>query len=124
MKLTANVGSADRIVRLILGLALIVMTLTGTIGAHRQAPLAGNRLREVLPGLCDIWHQDLPDRLTKQSRNLDPSAHTAKLVEPAEFNGASPCPVRRPRHRKTCHLRVSIVLETGILALDRRGRHG
>lgn len=32
MKLTANVGNADRIVRLILGLALIAMTLTGTIG--------------------------------------------------------------------------------------------
>ncbi|MDA8586595.1 DUF2892 domain-containing protein [Rhodobacteraceae bacterium] len=33
MQFTPNVGSADRIVRLILGAALIIMALTGTIGA-------------------------------------------------------------------------------------------
>ncbi|MDH3666841.1 MAG: DUF2892 domain-containing protein [Paracoccaceae bacterium] len=33
MKFTANLGSADRIIRIILGVALIGLTLTGTIGA-------------------------------------------------------------------------------------------
>ena len=32
MKLTTNVGSTDRIIRIVLGLALIALTLTGTIG--------------------------------------------------------------------------------------------
>jgi hypothetical protein len=32
MKLTANVGTADRILRIILGLALIGLTLSGQIG--------------------------------------------------------------------------------------------
>lgn len=32
MKLTANVGTADRIARIVLGLALIALTLSGTIG--------------------------------------------------------------------------------------------
>ena len=33
MNFTANVGSADRIIRIILGVVLIALTLTGTIGA-------------------------------------------------------------------------------------------
>ena len=33
MKFTANVGSADRIIRIILGAALIGLALTGMIGA-------------------------------------------------------------------------------------------
>lgn len=33
MKFTANVGSADRIIRIILGVVLIGLALTGTIGA-------------------------------------------------------------------------------------------
>ena len=33
MTLTANIGTADRIIRLVLGLALIALVLTGTIGA-------------------------------------------------------------------------------------------
>ncbi len=33
MKLTTNVGSADRIIRIVLGLALIALALAGTIGA-------------------------------------------------------------------------------------------
>jgi hypothetical protein len=33
IKFTANVGSTDRIVRLIIGVVLIGFTLTGTIGA-------------------------------------------------------------------------------------------
>lgn len=32
MKLTANVGTADRLLRIILGLALIGLTLSGQIG--------------------------------------------------------------------------------------------
>lgn len=32
MKFTSNVGSIDRILRLILGAALIILSLTGTIG--------------------------------------------------------------------------------------------
>lgn len=32
MKFTTNVGSADRVIRLIAGAALIALTLTGTIG--------------------------------------------------------------------------------------------
>jgi len=32
MNFTANVGSADRIIRIILGVVLIALTLTGTIG--------------------------------------------------------------------------------------------
>ena len=32
MKFTANVGSTDRIIRLVVGALLIVLTLTGTIG--------------------------------------------------------------------------------------------
>lgn len=33
MKLTANVGSADRLIRIILGLVLIGLALSGQIGA-------------------------------------------------------------------------------------------
>jgi hypothetical protein len=32
MKLTANVGSADRLIRILVGLVLIGLTLTGQIG--------------------------------------------------------------------------------------------
>ncbi len=33
MKFTANVGTADRAIRIILGIALIALAITGTIGA-------------------------------------------------------------------------------------------
>lgn len=33
MQFTSNVGSADRILRIVLGAALIIMALTGVIGA-------------------------------------------------------------------------------------------
>lgn len=33
MRFTANIGSADRVIRIVVGLALIGLTLAGTIGA-------------------------------------------------------------------------------------------
>jgi uncharacterized membrane protein len=50
--MNANIGTIDRILRIVIGLALIVMAWTGVIGAWGWIGVVA-----ILPGLRHIRHQ-------------------------------------------------------------------
>lgn len=61
--MTRNVGGIDRVLRIVIGLALVVAAATGTLGVWAWSSAApGHGPDGLVPALRAAGHQHLPDQ--------------------------------------------------------------